>query len=315
MSDKNKKIKCVIFGCEQLTVDFMRFLKKQKDVELTLVVTCEFLEDRLYGYESIIQEGEKLKIPVINCKSITESLVKKVVSLQPDIIFSLFYRRILPPAIIKLPPLGCINVHPGKLPQYRGFSPAVRALLNGQKTFGITIHQMDQGLDTGDILTQKEFPIDADETGFEIHLRSMGLCLKLLKENFHKIINKEIIPRKQNGRGSYYGAMSSSRLIDWQQKGTRIRNLVRVNAKPYRSMHTFMLNKYFFINKAAVVNGKRRPEQLPGKIVDVLKNDRLVVSCADGYLMLEDYEAVPKFTKSEKSIYLNVGNFFGKAYF
>ena len=315
MSDKNKKIKCVIFGCEQLTVDFMRFLHKQKSVGLALVVTCEFLEDRLYGYESVIQEGKKLKIPVVDCKSITEDLIKKVVSLKPDIIFSLFYRRILPPAIIKLPSLGCINVHPGKLPQYRGFSPAVRALLNGQKTFGITIHHMDQGLDTGDILIQKEYPIDANETGFELHIRSAKLCAQILKDNFHGIINKKFPPRKQKGRGSYYGAMSDSRLIEWKEKAANLRNIVRANARPYRCMYTFMLNKTFDINKVSVAYDSKRPVQSPGTIVEILKDGRIKVACGDGHLILEDYEAVPGFAKVEKSIYLRVGNSFGKAYF
>ncbi len=315
MPNKSKLTTCVIFGCEQIMVDFMRFLYKRKDVKVALVVTCEFLEDQLFDYESVAQEGKKLGMPVIDSKIITEEIIRKIESLQPDIIFSLFYRRVLPAEILNVPPLGCVNIHPGKLPQYKGLAPAVHALLNGDKTFGITIHQMDRGIDTGDILIQKEFPIYANETGFELHLRSMRLCTKLLKDNFYNIINERIVPRKQKGRGSYYGIMDGLRLIDWRKGRIHIRNLIGGHARPYRNMYTYMLNKYFFINRATIVNGKKQSIYSPGKIVGILSNDRPVVSCSDGHIVLEDYEVSPGYAAGEKSIYLKIGNFFGKSHY
>lgn len=173
--ESGKMIRCVIFGCEQVTVDFVRFVKQLDDVDLLVVVTNEYVEDSIYGYESVVAECEKLGIEVINSKSIGNDVISRIQSVNPDVIFSTFYRCIFSQKILELPSIGCFNLHSGAVPDYKGFAPTTRAMMNGESHFGLTIHKMEKGIDVGDILVQKEFPIDSKETGFELHVRASQL--------------------------------------------------------------------------------------------------------------------------------------------
>jgi methionyl-tRNA formyltransferase len=170
---------------------------------------------------------------------------------------------------------------------------------------------MDQGIDTGEIYVQQKFAIDEDETGYELYTRGMTLGAKMLAENFSKLINNEIVPTKQEGIGSYYGKKRGRYIINWQQRTEDIRNMIRVHAKPYNPAETLLLNRYLIINKAKALYDDKYIPQGPGKIVDVLDGDRLVVSCSDGCLILEDYEIFPVLNEIDRPLYLKKGNTFG----
>ena len=136
---------------------------------------------------------------------ITKSLIDRVRDINPDYIFSIYYRQILPKSLLSSAKISCINIHPSLLPQYRGPVPTAWTIENGEKEFGITIHLMDEGIDTGDILVQKKYPIIENETGFELYTRGMKLGYELLVENFNKIVNEKIPAIPQVGIGSYFG--------------------------------------------------------------------------------------------------------------
>ena len=187
---------------------------------------------------------------------------------------------------------------------YRGPVPTAWIIENGEKHFGITIHLMDDGIDTGDILVQEKYLILDDETGFELYTRGMKLGYELLVSNFKAIINEEIKPKPQVGSGSYYGKNGKYK-ISWQESAEKINNKIRVHAKPYNPAETSLFNRYIFINKAKVVNNDKYPSQGCGKIVDIIDENKLVISCAVGCLILEDYEIIPKLKKEEKNIFQN----------
>ena len=157
-------MKVVIFGCQQIAVDFISFLKNN-NVSIPLIITYELPLDKTYGYESVIEKFSNGETEVLNPKSVNINIINKVKSINPDIIFSIYYRKILPKSLLKIPRLGCINIHPSLLPKYRGPIPTAWAIENGESEFGITIHYMDEGIDTGDILVQKEYQILENETG------------------------------------------------------------------------------------------------------------------------------------------------------
>ena len=125
----------VIFGCQQIAVDIIDFLSNRKDTKISLVITYELPLDKTYSYESVLEHCNNKKIPVINPKTVTQNVIEKIVELNPDIIFSLYYRRILPKEIINLPRMGCINIHPSALPNYRGPVPTAWAIENGEKVW------------------------------------------------------------------------------------------------------------------------------------------------------------------------------------
>lgn len=303
-------MKVVIFGCQQIAVDFISFLITRKEITLSLIVTYELPLDKTYGYKSVLENFSNGKIEVLNPKRINDKIIKKIEKIQPDIIFSIYYRKILPVSVLKIPKLGCINIHPSLLPKYRGPIPTAWAIEKGESVFGISIHLMDKGIDTGDILIQKEYPIGNNETGYQLYTRAMKLGAELLIDNFEYIINNELIPITQKGLGSYYGKKNGKYTIDWKDTAININNKIRVHSKPYNPAETLLFNRYILINKAKIVNEKKYIAQGCGKIIDIME-DKLVISCAEGSLFLEDFLIVPELNENEKEIYFKVGNKLG----
>lgn len=304
-------MKVVIFGCQQIAVDIIKKMIINSKVELPLIITYELPLDQTYGYESVLDFSKKSNLNVINPSQVTSSLVDQIKDINPDLILSLYYRKILPKSIIELPRLGCINIHPSLLPEYRGPVPTAWAIEKGEKNFGITIHKMDNGIDTGDILVQKKFRIFQNETGFELYTRAMKLGAKLFNDNFLKIIDGKIKPKPQNGIGSYYGKKNGRYTIDWKKSVEEIKNMIRVHAPPYNPADTILFNRYVLVNRSREYFIKGHVAQTPGKIIKVLEDERLVVSCSDGLLLLEDYRIIPSLNKKDKVIYLKEGNSFG----
>jgi methionyl-tRNA formyltransferase len=302
-------VKIVVFGAQQICRDFIRYLHDQPGVEICLIVTSERPRDARYGYPSVSDEAVQHGYRVESWPRIDASALAEVASLQPDAIFSVYARHIFPEALIRIPRLGAFNVHPSLLPDYRGPAPAAWAILNGEQTTGVTIHVVDKGIDTGDVLIQQEVPIAEEETGFELHQRLMTVGTRLLAEHFWRIMSADLAPRKQVGPGSYFGEFAARGRIDWQRDAEAIRNIIRVHAAPFDSARAVMSGKTLLINKASVMRGDRYPAQGPGRILD-LRDGRPVVSCGRGVLLLEDYEVMPPSHASERDQLLKVGNRF-----
>tara|TARA_Y100000766_G_scaffold284390_1_gene302761 strand:- start:1447 stop:2364 length:918 start_codon:yes stop_codon:yes gene_type:complete len=300
--------KIVVFGCQQIAVDFIKYVKDQSNVIISLIVTYELPLDKTYGYESVIENFKDSDIELVSPKRVTKSLIDQIRLIDPDYIFSIYYRQILPKSLLSLAKFSAINIHPSLLPNYRGPVPTAWIIENGEKHFGITIHLMDDGIDTGDILIQEKYLILKNETGFELYTRGMELGFNLLRKHFSSIINNKIKPKPQVGSGSYYGKKKGKYLISWQETAEKINNKIRVHSKPYNPAETSLFNRYIFINKAEVIDSDKYPAQGCGKIIDIIDNDKLVISCAKGCLILEDFEIIPKLTKKEKKIYFKIGN-------
>lgn len=296
----------VLFGGQKIAADFLRHLTREPGVEVSLVVSSETERDEAFGYTSLSAAANDLGVPAVNPDRVTE-IVPRIESIQPDVIFSVYYRKILPASLLEIPRLYCVNIHPSLLPRYRGPTPTAWALLNGETSFGITIHVMDEHIDTGPILAQREHSIDADETGFELHTRAMELGARLLQDSLQGILDAEIEPREQAGPASYYGKLKQPYQIDWQDSAQRIRNAVRVYAAPYSRAETAVAGHRLLINRATLVEDSRYLLQGPGRIVDIVEGDTPIVSAADGFLRLEEYEVVPALDRAKRLELLKIG--------
>lgn len=305
-----KKTKVIIFGCQAIAIDILRYLEKLNDVSILKIYTYEVLSDISRGQESIFKAATDLKVSISSPNRITSKILDEIRVSCPDIIISAYYRKIFPKELIDIPNLGVINIHPSLLPEYRGPVPTAWAILNGEKEFGISIHKVDAGIDTGDILVQEKYKIYDNETGHDLYLRAMDIGAKLFIKNFKKIIQKKITPKKQKKGGSYYGKLKNRVLINWKDSAVNIKNQVRVRARPYNPIETILENKYFFINKVTICKDAKIEVQVPGRILEVLKDNTFIVSCADGAVHIKEYDVYPPFTKLEKKIYLSVGRSF-----
>lgn len=159
----------------------------------------------------------------------TDEAYDVLADLQPELIAVAAYGKILPKKILELPSLGCINVHSSLLPRYRGAAPINWAILNGDRETGVTIMYMAEGLDTGDIISQRATPIDPNETVESLHDRLAEIGAELLVETVTAIGDGTATRTPQDDSLSSYASMLSRELspIDFTQSAHRIHNQVR----------------------------------------------------------------------------------------
>tara|TARA_B100000795_G_C22718404_1_gene406413 strand:- start:227 stop:1147 length:921 start_codon:yes stop_codon:yes gene_type:complete len=300
----------ILFGCQKITIDIIEYLKRKKDINISLVVTYDLPQDYALTGINIKNYCYQNNIRTIECRNITESIENIIKSIKPDLIISSYFRGILKKKIWSSSKIATINIHPSLLPLYRGPVPTAWGLMNLENFFGVSIHKINDTIDGGDIYAQEKFKIKKDETGYELYNRTMEFGFLLLKKNFDKIIYRKIRAKKQKKGGSYYGKIKNFEFIDWKKSSEFIEALVRVRAKPYNIAQTIMHNRYFFINKVKILNNNYLIQQ-PGKILKVNKDNTFVVSTANGSVLVKDYFVYPEIkTKLEKKVFLNKGGIF-----
>jgi len=301
--------KVLFFTSQDIGNDVFAYLNARDDVDL-YVVTQRTKRDEIYGYRATLELCVQEKVPFFTPNTFDEKFVAEVSRIAPDIIVCAYYPKIFPPELIRIPALGCINVHPGLLPNYRGSFPTPWYILNNEKEFGITIHYMDSQIDSGDILVQRTYPMREDETGHELYRRAMKLCGELLVENFDKILKQEIQPYPQPLGGSYYNRIDSQYKIDWHLPHQYIRNQIRVHAKPYFPAYSFLYNKCVLFNKASFCQLDGYKLRGAGIICKVMDDMKFVVSCVDGWLLVEDYDLFPVLSSDDIKLHIHASHRF-----
>src|SRR5437868_5338355 len=150
-------------------------------------------------------------------------------NLQPDVCVVAAYGKILPAWLLQIPRLGCINVHASLLPRYRGAAPINWAIANGERETGVTIMQMDAGMDTGAMLAKRAITIGDAETAPELSVRLADLGAALLSDTLPKIERGEIVAEAQNNDEATYAPLLKREdgLLDWRWTATEISNRVR----------------------------------------------------------------------------------------
>lgn len=153
----------------------------------------------------------------------------ELAALAPDLVIVAAYGLILPPQVLAIPPLGCLNIHASLLPRWRGAAPIQRAIIAGDSRTGITLMRMDAGLDTGAILTQHECTINADDTAGDIHDRLAALGAELIAATLPRWVAGEIEPRAQDPAQATYAAKlhKEEAVIDWQHPAAEIARRIR----------------------------------------------------------------------------------------
>lgn len=180
--------------------------------------------------------------------------IEEIKKIKPDLICVVAYGKILPQVILDMPELGCINVHGSLLPKYRGAAPIQWAVLNGDKTTGITTMYMDIGMDTGDMILKKEVEIDKDETTGELWDRLADIGGELLVETIKKI-EDGTVERIPQPEGATIAPMLEKKMsqVDWKEKtDIEIKNLVR-GLNPIMGAYSFINNNKLKFWKVDVV--------------------------------------------------------------
>jgi methionyl-tRNA formyltransferase len=206
---------------------------------------------------------------------------------QPELIAVAAYGQILPPAILNLPRLGCLNVHASLLPRWRGAAPIQAAILHGDDESGVTIMLMDQGLDTGPILAQAAIPIQPDETGGELFNKLAPLGSELLLKTIPAYSQGEIEPMPQTESKATYAPMlkKSDGLLDFSQPAAVLARQVRAY-NPWPSSYFIWRDQRLIVHKAMAIAAVNPAN--PG--TTSLLEGYPAVSCKSGWLVLQEVQ-------------------------
>ena len=217
--------------------------------------------------------------------------VRVIRELSPDIIVVSAFGQILSKEILEIPGLGCINIHASLLPEYRGASPIQRCIMDGKKETGVTIMQMDEGLDTGDILLQRAVEIDRDETGGSLFEKLSLLGADLIAEALPLIEKGELSPLPQDGEKSSYAGMIKKEMgrLDFSGRAEDLERLIRA-LDPWPSAYTELNGKVLKIWKAETADIKDPSKGAkPGTVLEVGKDD-FTISCGTGALIIKEVQ-------------------------
>lgn len=219
------------------------------------------------------------------------SFIEVLRGLCPDIIVAAAFGQILPAEILYLPQYGCINVHASLLPAYRGAAPIHRAVINGEKQTGITIMQMDTGLDTGAMLLQGKVPIDPDDTVGMVHDRLAELGGQLLPEALDLIKNGRARPAAQDDSRSSYAAMltRADELVRWERDALNIKNQVR-GLNPWPGARTVLEGKILKIWRVSIAQDGPTGGAEPGRILKAYFNQGILVQTGNGILKIDELQ-------------------------
>lgn len=207
--------------------------------------------------------------------------------LAPEVIIVVAYGKLLPKAVLDIPPHGCINVHGSLLPRWRGAAPIQWAVIAGDEMAGVTTMQMAEGLDTGDMLLTYETKVGEKETAGELFDRLAQSGAELLTQTLVKL--DEITPRPQDDAQSCYAHMLDKQMavIDWSKSAHEIDCLIR-GLNPWPIALTTLSGERLKVFAAEKANGKGEP----GTVLEADPKKGLTVACGEGALGLTEIQLV-----------------------
>ena len=214
----------------------------------------------------------------------TEEIQRTIAALDADVMVVAAYGLILPKAVLQLPRYGCLNIHASLLPRWRGAAPIQRAILAGDQETGITIMQMDEGLDTGDMLLRTACQIEANETAQTLHDKLAALGASSILEALGLLKENRLTPIKQDNAAACYAPKlaKSEAQINWRQDAQQIERAVRAY-NPFPISHANINGVMLKIWQAGWCADKQGE---PGNVIAVDKRG-ITVACGKDALRLE----------------------------
>ncbi len=216
-----------------------------------------------------------------------EEALKKIKEVNPDLIVVVAYGQIIPASIIYYPPFGAINVHFSLLPKYRGAAPVQWTILNGEKKTGVTIFQLNEKMDEGDILTQKEVEILPCEKASQLENRLTEIGAELLIETISLLEKDKIKPKRQNHSQATYAPKLKKEdgLVDWNKTSIKIDRMVRA-LDVWPTAYFFLKGKRIKIMKGKIIAPSSDFSlSPPGEILKINK-EGIFIACGDSTVYL-----------------------------
>ena len=250
-------MRIIFFGTPDFAVSSLNALLECGENILSVVTQPDRVKGRGHALsEPPVKEFALSKgIAVLQPSQIkSPSFAEELKTLSPDVIVVVAYGKIIPGSIIKLPPLGCVNVHASLLSKYRGAAPVQWALINGETRTGVTTMLMDEGLDTGGILLQEETEIKDEDTAYSLGIRLSRIGASLLCKTLKGLRDGSIHPRPQTGTPTYAPPLKKEDgKIEWSLPAKKIFDLIR-GTYFWPGAHCYLNGERVTVMKAGVID-------------------------------------------------------------
>ena len=226
----------------------------------------------------------------LDARKNVEKISEQLKIIKPDFLISVNYRYILPKEIYNLADFA-INIHGSLLPKYRGRTPHVWSIINGEKESGITCHMIEETVDTGEIISQIVIPIEKDDTGYSLLKKFEANYPTILVDSIDKLLNENQLDKQDENLASYYGKRTPDMgYIDFRKTASEVINFVRAQSEPYPGAYYYLIDgRKIILNKIATC--ELIDLDIPiGVIKDI--DNQYFVRCKDSTLMIEEYRIV-----------------------
>lgn len=263
--------------------------------EITLVVTQP---DKPKGrghamqYTPVKEVAVRHNLPVYQPAKIrNEESIQYLEGIEADVMVVVAFGQIIPKRVLDMKKYGCINVHGSLLPKYRGAAPIQWAVIDGEKESGVTTMQMDEGVDTGDMLLKTVVPLEEKETGGSLFDKLSAAGAALCVETLEKLEKGELKPEKQGESPTAYASMLTKDMgkIDWTKDAVSIERLVR-GLNPWPSAYTKLNGKTMKIWECQVIfQSEGASKGVCGEILEVTK-DSMIVQTGNGALAVKELQ-------------------------
>ncbi|WGL99477.1 bifunctional UDP-4-amino-4-deoxy-L-arabinose formyltransferase/UDP-glucuronic acid oxidase ArnA [Arsenophonus sp. aPb] len=274
-------MKAIVFAYHDIGCVGLKALQKA-GFEIQAVFTHTDDPKENHFFSSVACLGAEMGLPVFAPENVNHSLwIERIEKMQPDVIFSFYYRHMLSQELLALAPKGAFNLHGSLLPKYRGRVPINWAILNGETETGVTFHKMIAKADAGDIIAQKKVAIDATDTALVLHEKIRQASEQLLADSLPLIKMGDYSATPQDeSQATYFGRRrAEDGLIDWSKSATEVNNLIRAVTKPYPGAFTYLAESKMIVWRARVL--EKSHDKLPGTIIST---EPLQIACGQGVL-------------------------------
>ena len=242
----------IVFGYHDIGVACLHAVREQGG-DIVLVVTHEVDPAENVWFASVADAAAGLAIRVVAPPDPNApAFVERVRRLEPDLLFSFYYRQLLGPALLAVPRLAAVNLHGSLLPKYRGRAPINWALIHGETLTGVTLHHMDERADHGDIIAQRAVPIAVEDTALSLSRKVTEAARSVVRDTYPSLVAGQAprIPQDHAAATVFGRRRPEDGLIDWRVSAWPIYNLVRAVTHPFPGAFTWWNGRRVFIWKA-----------------------------------------------------------------
>ncbi len=283
-------MKIIFFGTAEISKYFLQNIDEKHEI-VSVITMCDKPVGRANKIKApaVKEFAAKKNIPYIQVDKFTDEIAEKIKKLNVDVGVVVSFGKIIPEKIFMLPKYRCFNIHFSLLPKYRGASPVQQALIDGCKKTGVTSFYIEKGLDTGDILLQKELNIEDNDTSETLFAKLSSLGVDIMNETLDLLEKGQVSAQKQKGEPSFCPIFTKENAkVDWNKTAAEIYN-------SYRGFYLWpkifcivsdgrMAGKKMKILECCVV--KDLSDKAPGTIIEIKKGIGFVVKCKENALLI-----------------------------